>query len=560
MTASLDKRTIVVLLTILALPIAAVTLFTPFYQTNDDIAMRLLAEGNFVPGDEPLPYLMFINVIIGKILASAYQLTAAVPWYDVVLGATMIAASAALLHIWIGSASKAAICWAVVFAAHFLFPTFVSVQFSLAGMACSAAGLALIAYAAATADERRQRFLALGAVLFFWGSLIRAEGAILIAVEAAILALPFAVSLFRERNERSRLRGLLSAIVFALLLTGIGIAINQLAYRHAAGWKNFYEYNILRGRLAEYIAPERITPETKEQLTRNIGWSANDFALFSNWFFTDPQLFSLAKVRQAERLFFRGSMKPTEDVRRMRVARGIALGKDFFKETRWTFLLLAAFVVAHGMRPKLVLYFVGLALTLGILIVGISLAFKAPPQRIFWPMLIMAATMLAIAAQRWGQATSWRTNLATLVPALYLVVMPLLSLKHESDTRKAASEMVREDVAGLRGTGATMFVLHAQAFPYEDFWTPLHNEKATFDFVGLGASARTPPVQDFLAKSNLSDLPWALCNAPTMLIVAAPYVPPMLSVFVQEHHGTAVQFDEAFHGRRFVAWKCRRSP
>src|SRR6187401_3514333 len=84
--ASLTGRTLAVVLTVVLLPVVALTLFTPFYQTNDDIAMRLLAEGNFVPGDTPLPYLVFINVIVGQVLSLAYRLTAVVPWYDLVLG------------------------------------------------------------------------------------------------------------------------------------------------------------------------------------------------------------------------------------------------------------------------------------------------------------------------------------------------------------------------------------------------------------------------------------------------------------------------------------------
>jgi hypothetical protein len=103
-----------------------------------------------------------------------------------------------------------------------------------------------------------------------------------------------------------------------------------------------------------------------------------------------------------------------------------------------------------------------------------------------------------------------------------------------------------------------MFVLHAHWFPYEDFWTPLHTENARFDFVGLGASTQTPPVQDFLAKTGRTDLPWSLCTEPAMLIITAPRIPPMLTAFVDEHHGVKVKFEQAFKGKRIRAWKCLR--
>jgi hypothetical protein len=560
MKTTIHARALVVFLAIVLLPLGALTFFTPSYQTNDDIAMRLLAEGNFVPGDEPLPYLMFINVILGKILSLAYRVTTAVPWYDLVLGGSAIAASAALVYIWTGTARKVELIWAVLFAAYFLFPIFVSVQFSLSGMACAAAGIGLIARAAVTDLEARSQRLHLlfGMALFFWGSLIRFEGAVLIAIEGFALALPFVFGTVRTAEARPRLRRAVLVAGAALLLTGLGFAVNQLAYRQAKGWKNFYEYNMLRSRLGEYITPERLTAEAADKLVKEVGWSSNDFLLFRNWFFTDPELFSLVKVRQAERLIYGTASKPADDSRAIRLQRGRDLGKAFFSETRWAFLLMGVFVLARGMRPKLVLYFAGIALTLGLLIVGISLAMKAPPQRIFWPMLIMAATMLAIASQRWGRPTHWSVNAAAILLAAYVVAMAIPPLRKESEARRLAAEVAQSEVESLRRTGATMFVLHANSFPYEDFWTPLHTEKTPFDFVGLGASARTPPVQDFLSGTGRTDLPWSLCTDPAMVIITEPYITSWLTTFVQEHRGVAVQFDQTFKGKRITAWKCHR--
>lgn len=530
------------------LPVAALALFTPFYQTNDDIAMRLLAEGNFVPGDEPLPFLMFINVILGKVMALAYQLTTAVPWYDLILGGSMLVAGAALVSVWIGSGKLHEIVWAALLAAFFLLPNFVSVQFSLAGMGCAAAGVALIA----TGRPR------LGVALFFLGSLIRFEGAVLIAIEGAALALPLLVTRGRDAEDRVPRRKAIVAAALAMLLAAGAFVVNQTAYRRSSGWQDFYEYNLLRSRLNEYITPERLTGDAIPRLTKEVGWTNNDFALFRDWFFTDPQLFSLEKVRKAERLFYGAANQPTEDWRKVRTERAKEMAKGFFLETRWAFLLMGALVLAYGLRPKLLLYLAALTFTLAALIVGISLSLKAPPQRIFWPMLIMAATMLVLAARRWGRPMPHVAMLVAMLLGVYAITLALPPLRKESEARRLAAEAVHADVDALRRTGATFFVLHANAFPYEDFWQPMHTEKAAFDFVGLGASARTPPVQGFLARSGRSDLPWSLCNDPSMLIIAAERIPPMLVTFVREHRGVNVQFTKTFEGKEITAWRCQR--
>ena len=560
MNGPTNARPLAVVLAVVLLPLAALTVFTPSYQTNDDIAMRLLAEGNFVPGDQPLPYLMFINIVLGKILALAYNWKATIPWYDLLLGSSMIGATAALVHLWIEPAQRLAIPWALIFSVYFLFPTFVSVQFSLAGLACAASGVGLIVHCVATNLEPRTRrlHLLLGTTLFFWGSLIRFEGAVLIAIEGSLLALPIVFGAWPRVESRTRLRGAVLAACAALLLTGLGFALNQMAYRYAKGWTTFYEYNLLRSRLGEYSTPDLMTAETSVNLAKEVGWSANDFALFRNWFFTDPNLFSLTKVRQAERLFYGAANKPTEGWWTIRLRRGRELAASFFKETRWALAIMGAYVLAHGLRPKLVLYAAGVATTLATIIVGISLTLKAPPQRIFWPMLIMAATMLTIAAQIWGRPSHWSIRSAAVLLGIYIAAIALPPLKRESEARQRAADIAQSDVANLRRTGATMFILHANAFPYEDFWTPLQNEKAKFEFVGLGASARTPPVQDFLARTGRMDLPWSMCNDPSMLIIATADVPPMLTEFVAEHRGVNVLFEEAFRGERILAWKCHR--
>lgn len=558
MKATFNRRTCVAVGAIALLPLAAVTFFKPSYQTNNDIAMRLLAEGHFVPGNEPLPYLMFINVILGRILSLIYEVTPTVPWYDLMLGGSLLTASAALVYCWVGGEVPSAVIWALLFAAYFLFPAFVSVEFSLAGMACAAAGVALIARVCVTDMPKRQErvHLLLGMSFFFWGSLIRFEGACVIAVEGALLLLP--LFLARLRSTQHLLRRVVPTLCIAFLLTMAGFAVNRIVYQNAKGWDTFYEYNRLRARLGEYMSNAQMTSETTDRLKKEVGWSPNDFKLFRNWFFTDPEVFSLARVRLAVNMFYDASGQASKDWKKERFKQSVAVGAAFFKEARWGLLFMGVFVLGHGFRPRLLMYFVYSGVILASFTAVIALASKAPPQRILWPMLIMSATMLTIAAARWEQRAHWSVSTSSILLSLVLVALAMPALKTESDRRSLASKVARADVEGLRRTGAQLFILHGAAFPYEDFWTPLHIQPSAFDFVGLGASARTPPVQDYLAKTGHTDLPWSLCTNPSMLLISAGHAPPMLVKFVEEHRGAKVRFDKAFEGGRIVAWKCRR--
>jgi hypothetical protein len=527
------------------LPLTAVTLFSPFYQTNDDVTMRLLAEGHFVPGGKPVPFLLFINIVIGKMLAAAYALMPGVPWYDLVLGASLTAAAAALVVVWIGSGERREILWTVILTVFFLLPAFVSVQFSIVGLTCSAAGIALLLHAALEPVPRRLHAI-VGTALFVWGSLIRFEGAVLMAIEGAVLALPL---LF---GARSRWRALLLPACAAAVLMMSFFAADRVAYNRSGGWSRFHEFDNLRRRGVDYLVPEQITPSVLARLHAETGWSENDFLLFSGWYFTDPAVYSMARARKAAEIF--GSQMWT-------AARVNAAARDagtFLIGMRWTFLLLGLFVLARGPSFRLSVYFFAATLMVVMLVGVVSVISKTPPPRVYWPMLILAATMLTIAARRVEPAPGrWMPAIAAIL-GLFVAAHSLPTLHRTSEVRRVAAANARRDVAELRRIGARLFIIHGNAFPYEDYWQPLHPAPPPFAFIALGLTDQTPPVQDALRETASVDVAWSLCSDPRLILIAWDPIPPMLSRYVLEHRGAAVRFEPVFRGKCLTAWRCRR--
>jgi len=556
--SSRTKQVLTLLVVVAPLPLLALTVFSPFYQTNDDVAMRLLAEGKFAPGAGPTSFVMHMNIVIGAMVSGAYRALPMLPWYDLVLGVSLTAASAALAGVWLGSRKPAEISWTIVFALFFLLPTFVSVQFSLVGLGCAAAGIALLVSAGIEPlDRREQRLhLVLGAALFVWGALIRFEGAVLMAIEGSLLVLPLVIGAWRDREAGPRLRRATAAAFAALVLAVLTFALNQAAYRRSPGWREFHEYNFHRSRLSEYITPERYTNTTLGRLAAEVGWSNVDFGLFRNWFFTDPDLFSLSKVRRAETVFYEAPATPTQTSRVERLKREAELWKGALADMRLPLLVMGLFVVARGSRMRLLLYFAGTLLTLALLVAGIIHGLKAPPPRILWPMLLLAATMLTIAARRWPRSIHPVAATAAAIVAAWIIASSLLVLRQENVARRSGAELVRLDVERVTRTGAAFFILHGDAFPYEDYWRPLRMEKTPFPFIGLGVSARTPPVQDSLRRTGRTDLPWSLCTEPGLVLVAGEYGAALLPPFIEQHHGVRVRFEPFFRGRRFTAWRC----
>jgi hypothetical protein len=559
--SSSSTRRLILIAAVAALPCLALSLFLPFYQTNDDVAMRLIAEGHFVPDVGSTPFVMLMNVVAGEIISTGYRLLPLLPWYDLFLGACMLAASTALLFVWSGTGGWEELAWAALLALFFLLPAFVSVQYSLAGLGCGLAGVALMALTIVQpqAPPAQRRSLIAGAALFILGTLIRFEGAVLMAIEGALLVLPLIIVSWKDDGARSRRRRAAIAAGIALAAAGLGFALNQVAYARAPGWREFHEYNFRRGRLAEYISDDRVTPDRLERLASEVGWSNIDFALFRSWFFTDPELFSLSRVRRAEAVLFDAAAPASPQATADRFQRAVTLGKSFVAEAMLALVVLVAFLLARA-RGRLIAYAVAVILTLALLIAGITFALKAPPPRVFQPMLLLAATMLVIASRRLGRSVHPAVNAGALLVAALSTSAALWTLHDESDARRRGHQFARDDVTQMARAGAAFFILHGGAFPLEDYWRPLHVENESFPFVALGVSARTPMVQQSLRRTGRTDLPLSLCSEPGLVIVGNADITTLLTGFVQEHHYLKVRFVPAFKGPRFTAWRCERQP
>ena len=94
----LQWRTLVVALAMVVLACALFwALAPPRYDTNDDVAIRLRLEGVSVPGQPATGYVVLSHAALGWTLVVLGRVIPAVPWWDVVVAATLLWAIATLL-------------------------------------------------------------------------------------------------------------------------------------------------------------------------------------------------------------------------------------------------------------------------------------------------------------------------------------------------------------------------------------------------------------------------------------------------------------------------------
>ena len=539
---------------LMALVASSRVAFDPYYETNDDVAMRLIVEGHFVPGQGPSGFTLFMNALVGKALAAAYSVWPGPPWYDLCLGAIALAGVLSLLYACLDPLPALGWVFVAGLCAQMLLPILVSCQFTHAATISAAGGVILLARLALrdlTSRERRLH-LAFGPALIVAGSLVRMEAAVLAVGLGLLLGLPLLWTRWREGEpERASLgaagRGVLTAAVIAAGLFALDFSL----YARAPGWGEFREYNTLL-RIMEYVPQSEVTASVLADLRREVGWSENDLVMLRGWFNTDPELFSKGRVRRAVEVMARhglpGARVDLESLRWSLLA--------FLKEA-WRPLLLLA--VAPWLRPsrRLFAYALYTLLVLVALVTVLSASLKTVPHRVYWGLLTLSIAFLLLAAARVGGRARPIPSAIGACFVLALLGLGARQLRARCAGTNHWSNTVRRELAELRAARDQVLAVGVgKAFPYAVHWRPLRQPKKRIDLLPIMSSARTPLVLDFLRRTGREDLALALCRDPDLWLVASPSFTPVLAQFLREHHGMEVEFRPKLQGSFFV-YRCR---
>lgn len=252
--------------------------FDPRWETNDDVAMSMVAHGYGIAA-VPSANIVFSNVLWGHLVES-------IPTIDGVLGYSI----ATLLVLLISSFSIAYLLsklgveqWisllaaCVVLCRPILFP-----QFTLnAGLLEVSSVLALLVYS----ETKAGWLLIAGAVLSVVAFLIRSQEFALVV----LIALP---TLWSRALHRDR-RVVIACSVVVLAIIGASVW-DHFCYSTPA-WRYFATLDATRAPFTDFGIAKKIASDP--QLLNRFGYSRNDIDLLGSFFFVDPVIFNPDKLR-----------------------------------------------------------------------------------------------------------------------------------------------------------------------------------------------------------------------------------------------------------------------
>jgi hypothetical protein len=493
-------------------------IFEPFWESNDDIGMSMIAHGYGIAAT-PSAGLIFVNVLIGGLLQILPAINGVLA-YSWLLVAIVFLACWALLYFVLRSGGPfvlAAIALAIATIQLVAAP-----QFSIAAGVATSAGV--VAWLSHTRSPSIGALVA-GALLLSAGYLVRMHEAIFILV----IALPFV--------PWSKLRVGVPEILTAGLTIGfvlIATVADHLYYQGPA-WEAFNAFEPVRVPLTDYGLASQI--HKHPALMDAHGFSKNDIQLIAHWFFFDPALAAPGRLSalfadlparnalidnapmawQAVTALFRPAMAP------LTIA---AIALTVFSRARKRAIMAWAIFV--------------------IIIAGFGWAGRPAVLHVYIPVPIL---IMFVCLERGlvAQATQpmWR-----VFPVMMLLVALLAMLRvyvaHNIELQ-ARSELARADMAKLDPNAH--YVVWGAGFPAEVAWPALAplDEAARFRHYGLGWESLAPFALETFKGTPWRDLTDRFARDDDIPIITHRANLPVLTTYCREHHnGTLAVREEPF--------------
>lgn len=502
--------------------------FAPRWETNDDVAMSMIAHGYGLAATGS-PNLVFSNVLWGH-LVRALPSFGGTLGYSIASTGVLIGAGAALIYALRRFGVGPLACLALLVLV--LLRPVLFQQFTLnAGLLAVGAIACLHLYA----RRNDWRALLLAGVLALASFLVRNLEFFLVMLVALPL-LPWRALLARRAAP-------LAGLALMAAMAGATV-IDHQAYQ-GDDWKPFMALNAVRVPFTDLGAGERLK-QRPDVLARH-GYSPNDITLLTTWYFADAKLADpQAMGRMLAELKGPGASPGEWPTTLLQGLQGL------LRPNLWP-LLLAAGLLALLRPDRRVAASWGLLLAIVMLL---GLAGRPGVLRVYVPLvslLVLAPLFVG------GPVSAWRQRLRTGV-LLGAALINTVGVFYHWNLFHLEAQQVRRELADFPHEPV---VTWSGKFPFEAAY-PVLNTPATslaYRFYSLGTFTLAPFTVSFAEQRQGRGLTDRLLSESGVPIVASAEFFNYLDTYCRErHHGALRQLATQHHGRTELRWyRCERA-
>jgi hypothetical protein len=485
--------------------------FPPFWETNDDVAMSMMAHGYGLAA-YPSAQLLFSNLAWGKLLGILPAIAGVLPYSWASLAAVFAAAwmIAHLMALWQVPRWIALVTAALIFAKPIVLPQFTMT----AGLLAAAAALGWRTYV----DTGLRYLLPISSGLALAGFLIR--------YDECLLVLAVGAPLFAHRRVLGD-RWLLGS--FAIFATVIAVfTIVDAASYERQEWHAYSSLAFYVKAFADY----GVLPYFQENLeiARRHGFSLNDLMLVMRFFHIDPQVADPARLAA-----LLGEIEPARAAR-SNWAKGLLALRSLVEQPALAALSVPAIALAAVLRPGWRV--AGTWALFLAAIFAIGLLGRAGQARVYYPLVALALLAALLCRKPAPQPLAWAGAAVTLA-----LVGALAALAPAHARVASLHDVVARDVGRL--DPSRLYVDWGGQFPYEAAHPVLLRDKRIRRIrIYALASASVAPfsLAQWVDQPSKGLVP-ALLSGRTVPLIADGSRLELLREYCRAHHGRRMRVE-----------------
>ncbi len=527
-------------------------ILTPFYSSNDDVVMRMIAEGRLSEFFGPNEKLIFISQLYGYILKFLYSHFPNIYWYDLIFFLLMFITCIIILRI---SYAMTQIFLQKIIASILIFLIFIiyfsTYQFTIIAGLTFCTAFSLIIYFSSPYYKHQKNLPILAAIAGFVliSGLVRYQFFPIFILFALLCSAP----LFFLYLDRKRFLLGMSACLLGIIFASAAFLWDRNNYSKNDEWKYFWEFEKYRINFTDYD-PLYITypkEEVNEKLA-NIGWTPQEYMLLSHWIYANPEIYSLEKMKELSDAFPQTTNFKSIKLKTLMRIESIP---KYFNSLLWLLLLLLFSGLMMWQR-KAFLFSIYLGLCIFISFFIISVFFKFPT---IWATLAIASIPISLLVLiPWKGDYNPLRNKLDLIPSITLVLIPAITvgiIYNQNKDHKILSKAAYEDIMDIKKEYKDDLIVDLGGRMHTDRWIRPFSPIFDINMLLTGWLTKTPFIRKELKERDAEKLELALCTKP-IIFPAIYYIMPIIKKFIKETYGMDVAIYKVYEGRLITLYRC----
>ncbi|MBA3536111.1 MAG: hypothetical protein H0T84_05805 [Tatlockia sp.] len=469
------------------------------WETNDDVAMSMIAHGYGMSASSP--NLLFSNILWGYLVRSIPEINGIVG-YSLATISVLILVGTVIFYglVQLGAGVVVSFLMLMVI----LVPSLLVAQFTInAGLLMLSAIICTHLYV----QKNDWKVLVLGCLLAFLSYLIRSHEFWLVTIVALPL-MPWRVLLCRPSAK--------IALCVLIAVTAISAVLDRQAYQ-SLEWQKYNRLNPVRAPFTDFGASELI--KQREDILAEQGYSSNDIELIKSFFFVDSTISDPIKLSN---LLDKLGPLPVQKS----LLSNVWLGLQALWGPRLLFPVLMALFMAF-LRPNWRIAASWSLFIVAILLMG--LWGRPAILRVYVPVI----SLLLIAPFLRRGESGWRDYVSVIIlfSGAFMTLGPIFNA---SKSEQLVSNQMRKD---FKNFPHYPVVIWGGTFPFNSIYTlfAIPESAKLYHLYGLGVSTLAPYTYAYSEEKAGRGVKDLLTKKKGVPMMALPEYFELLKVYCKEH-------------------------